>query len=167
MFMPPNEFTTAASSTASARSKFVLARNDVIEAFATLEHSIRTAAKRFGAKPVSECASLGQRLDKLGELKPSSKLSKSLHKDLVDQLDAIRLLVPLRNDIVHSHQQIIELDEAVSIYINVANIDEAYPKVRMLTLAQHQVLIAEVYQRADKINQPSPPQPSPGAAGDP
>jgi hypothetical protein len=169
MFMPPNEFkvetTVEADMVTSISLEFVQARHDVIEAFATLEQSIRTAAKRYGAKPVSECASLGQRLDKLGELKPSSKLSKSIHKGLAEQLDAIRPLVPVRNDIVHSHQQIVELDQAVSIYVNVANSDDAYPKVRMLTLAQHHTLVSEVCRHVEGLNPPSRPQPSPGAAG--
>jgi hypothetical protein len=170
---PPSVFSQATRTSPIDADKkvtgnFILLRHDILESFATLEQSIRLAVEQTGVAPASEGAALGQQLEALSKLKPSSSLSKSRCASIKKIIEQAKLLIPVRNDIVHSHQHIANIGEFVAIYRNSSRSKHCYPLARVLTAAQHEALRAAAIQLAEAlINPPSQPQPLPGATTGP
>ncbi len=146
---------------------FVLARHNVLEAFATLENAVMFASQRFGTPPLSICSSLGQRLDALGKVKASPKLAKAMLPNVLASVERAKVLLGVRNDIVHSHQHVANIGEVTAVYLNTGQSTLAFPSARILTLGQHERLRKEVLELARAINPPSPPQPLPVATAGP
>ena len=151
------------------------ARSHVLDAFADLEYSVIEALKAMHLEPTCSGASLGQKLEKLAGLKPTSKLSKANAKIITDAAIKAQSLNEIRNDIVHSRMRSIANHPEIAIYLNARTINQAYPTGRVMTVDQHAKLAAEVQAITNCLksfrdvsqtvaNPPSPLQPSPGAA---
>jgi len=164
-------------------NRLAAARSEVLDAFAELEGELADLIVLLADKVPNPAGLLGQKLDALATLKPSSSLSKHRHKQITDCVRAAQLLCEIRNDLVHSRMQMMVGELETAVYLNVKKRDEPYPQARILSLANHQQLAAQARDitvrfrecRADSksaINKstktpPSPPQPLPAAAAGP
>jgi hypothetical protein len=150
-----------------SETSLIAARNRVLDAFALAEHAIVDLLDRASEKPPMSCASLGQKIEALKAVKPSPTFSKVRHSSLQAEIIKFEIATQVRNDIVHSILRIIDLEEPVALYCNARQKDKDYPKSRIMTVKDHDRLVADAIRLTKIINPPSPPPPSPGAAAGP
>lgn len=90
---------------------------------------------------------------------------------MLSVLSGLASLLPVRNDIVHAKLRLATVDAQPTLILRNARIEDEYPLMRLIDLAQMEDLIAQVermaHQLSAALNQPSPPQPKPDAAAGP
>jgi hypothetical protein len=146
-------------------------RSRLLDAFADAEAVVAEFA-RTAAKPVSEAASLGQRIQCARTVKPGPALSKERHARIANELDRLSGLLAIRADIVHARLQFGLVDNVpVMIFRNAGSTAADHPQVRMFRAEEFERLLVSVQAVARSLNQavtpPLPPRPVPDAAGDP
>lgn len=146
-------------------------RSRLLDAFADAEAIVAEIARR-APKPVSEAASLSQRIQCARTVAPNPQLSKAGHKALAEQLDQLSNLLAVRADIVHARLQFGQIREVPAIiFRNARNLSQDHAPVRMFRPDELKQLTQDVARVARSlraaISPPSPRPPAPDAAGDP
>ena len=146
-------------------------RSRLLDAFADAEAIVAEIARR-APKPVSEAASLSQRIQIARTVSPNPRLSKAGHKAIAEQLDQLSGLLAVRADIVHARLQFGQVDAAPAIiFRNSRSMSQDHAPVRMFSSEELRHLTQQVAKIARSlraaITPPSPPRPEPGEAAGP
>jgi hypothetical protein len=115
------------------------ARSDVLDAFAELEHVVTETALAWAPEAPGKNATLGQKLDKLADIKAGSSLSHDRRKIISEAVAEAQNLCEIRNDVVHSRLRLAVGDPQTCVYLNTRSTD---PVARVMSVQQH-VQIAE------------------------
>lgn len=146
-------------------------RSRLLDAFADAEAAVAEIARK-APKPVSEAASLSQRIQCARTVAPNPQLSKAGHRAMAEQLDQLAGLLAVRADIVHARLQFGQIGEVPAIiFRNARNLSQDHAPVRMFRPDELKQLTHEVAKITQSlrvaISPPLPPRPVPDAAGDP
>ena len=158
----------------SAETDFHLARSQSIDSFARLEQAIIQLLEKGGVVKSAELFS--QRVELARKLKPSPHLSKANAELLPQLLGQCEAAACLRNDIAHAPLRfaLIEGDN-FACFVNPRQTASDSAVARLFTLEMLRTCARKWRKLADDIvdltrkptPQPSPQQPSPGAAAGP
>jgi hypothetical protein len=158
----------------SAETDFHLARSRCIDSFARLEQAIIQLLEKGGVVKPTELFS--QRVELSRKLKPSPYLSKARAELLPNLLNQCEAAACLRNDIAHAPLRIALIEgDKFACFVNPRQVASDSAVARLFSLEMLQTCADKWRKLAKEIDdltkkptpQPSPQQPSQGAAAGP